>query len=134
MHETRGVKFKKEKERVKRAAKACLFVLGKEAKVEIHCIEDEEMRAINKKFRGKDKVTNVLSFEEGEDFPRPDARGKKCLGEVYLAPNYIKRKGESIEELVIHGILHLAGYTHDNMRDRMKMEKKELEIISCLAS
>ncbi|MDP3725435.1 MAG: rRNA maturation RNase YbeY [Nanoarchaeota archaeon] len=99
--------------------------------VEIHIflIKDEEMKTINRKFRRKNKATNVLSFQEPEGFPRPDTREKKCLGEVYLAPQYIKKHAENMEELVIHGILHLLGYTHERVRDRIEMEKKERSIL-----
>ena len=128
MHERAGVKFKKYQKRVQKAAKACLLFLFtsdktkkskntpsesrirrgtmrgnlKNAEVDIFLIEDEEMRRINKKFRGKDRPTNVLSFEEPEGFPRPDMKGERALGEVYLAPEYIETHKEHIEELVIH--------------------------------
>ncbi len=155
MLETGGVGFKKYRGRVERAAKACLLFLltsdkTKKSKntpsesrgrwgttrgnlknidVDIYLVSDEEMRAINKRFRGKDKATNVLSFREPKGFPHPERKKRILLGEVYLAPAYIENKGENIEALVIHGVLHLAGYTHDKVRDRMEMEKKEKEIL-----
>src|SRR3989344_5743920 len=105
MLEVRDRRFGKYETQVKKAAKACLLRLRApsesrvhrgttrgyhNAEVEIHLITDEEMRVINKKFCGKDKVTNVLSFEEPKGFPRPEKGGVNFLGEVYLAPEYIE--------------------------------------------
>lgn len=148
MHEKRGVvkivssskKFLRHAKRVEKAAEACLLFsptktkdyLAKRAEVHIFLIKDEEMRTINKKFRNKNKVTSVLSFKEPRGFPRPDLGGVRCLGEVYLAPEYIEKKGEHIEALVIHGILHSVGYTHNKVRDRMEMEKTERNILNRL--
>ncbi len=155
-------KYKRHAGNVKKAAGACLLFFptlantkrGKNtpsesrvggttrgyinAEVHIFLIKDEEMRRINRTFRGKDKPTNVLSFEEPKNFPclrrqaHPEHRAEKGsvkLGEIYLAPDYIERKGENIGHLVIHGILHLLGYTHKGLRDRMEMEKKENEVL-----
>jgi probable rRNA maturation factor len=116
-------------------AKKILKTLGKEnTVVEVHLVTDEEIRKLNKKHRGKDRPTNVLSFTEPKNFPHPElGKGKEFLGEVYLAPNYIKEKGEDKTRLLIHGILHLVGYTHGTERDRIRMEKKEEEICQILS-
>ena len=131
MLEIADKKFEKYRKRVEHAAKACLLFLRRSAEADIYLISKREMRNINKKFRGKDKETNVLSFREPEGFPHPEKK-KKLLGEVYLAPEHIEKKGENIETLVIHGILHCMGYTHDKVRDRMEMEKVENKIFQKL--
>jgi len=51
------------------------------------------------------------------------------LGEIFLAPEYVRDHGEDIVFLAVHGLLHLLGYTHDGERDSIKMERKEREII-----
>ena len=100
--------------------------------VELHILSNAQMRAINKATRGKDESTNVLSFEGG-GFPRADVRGKKYIGEIYLAPEVIRAKGEDAKFLAIHGLLHLFQYTHKKNRDRITMEKAEDSLLAKLA-
>ncbi|MDP2704739.1 MAG: rRNA maturation RNase YbeY [bacterium] len=127
-------KFQRHAHKAAQAATACLFVLGKkDAEVDVYLIDEKKMRELNKKFRRHDTSTNVLSFEEPKGFPCPERHAKRGgvkLGEIYLAPDYIERKEENIGHLVIHGILHLLGYTHEGVRDRIEMEKKETYVQS----
>ena len=95
--------------------------------VEIYLIGNVRMRSLNRKFRGKDKSTNVLSFCSPREFPDDES-----IGEVYLCPPYIKLHKEKIDYLLVHGILHLAGFNHENKSDRMKMEKLEMKIMKWL--
>lgn len=75
---------------------------------------------------------NVLAFPAVKGFPRPDLKGKKPLGEIYLNPDYIKTRGEDLYFMLIHGVLHLLGYDHKQKSDRMHMERKEYELYSWL--
>ncbi|MEK7612462.1 MAG: rRNA maturation RNAse YbeY [Patescibacteria group bacterium] len=75
---------------------------------------------VGSKFMNK----NVLSFPHTKGTPRPDMPGE-FLGEVYINPFYIKRAGESLLTMVIHGFLHLLGYDHVRTHDRIVMEQKE---------
>ena len=71
------------------------------------------MRKINRKFKGKNRPTNVLSFEAEKGSLRPDlGNERRFLGEIFLAPDYIRARGEDLGFLFIHGFLHLLGYTH----------------------
>lgn len=54
------------------------------------------------------------------------------LGEIYLAPNYIKKKKENIEKLAVHGVVHLLGYTHNRNRDSIRMEALEKRVFTHL--
>lgn len=92
---------------------------GKELVIAL--VDDNEIKKLNKTYRGKNKPTDVLSFEGFE----PDA-----LGELVIAPAVIKRQaaehGLSVNEelgyMVLHGFLHLLGYEHEtNERDAKKM-------------
>lgn len=99
--------------------------------LEIFLVPDAVMRDINREYRGKDKETNILSFEAA-DVPRP---GEKLahLGEIYLAPGYISAHNEDIEYLLVHGILHLLGYDHEKGERKARiMERKEVEVIKKL--
>ena len=81
------------------------------------------MQSLNKRFRGKNKPANVLSFMAPKNFP-----GNK-LGEVYLDPIYIERHREDLNLMLVHGVLHILGYDHEKKSDRIKMEKKEAKLL-----
>jgi len=85
------------------------------------------MRMLNRRFRGRDYATDVLSFEYGGG-PVED---QSLLGELVLAPEVAKanarRWGSSLEreirKLLVHGLLHLLGYDHetdDGEMDRLQ--------------
>ena len=89
-----------------------------DSEVSVKFTSDDEVRALNAAWRGKDKPTNVLSFpmaEEGE------LAGAQLLGDVVLAHGICAREAAdrhaAIEvhaaHLVVHGTLHLLGYDHE---------------------
>ncbi|MDI6717904.1 MAG: rRNA maturation RNase YbeY [Patescibacteria group bacterium] len=142
-------KFKKFEKRVKEIALEVLKVLKKKNTiVEIYLAGDGEMRDLNKKYRGKNKITDILSFKEPKTFPNPDKKGQK-LGEIYLNPDRIKnyelriKNGRlnkensdlfTAEELIAHGILHILDYGHEKESDRIRMKEKEKFVIRKLIS
>ncbi len=88
--------------------------------VEVLLTDDEEIRRLNARWRGREAPTNVLSFPAGDvpfvpEVPRP-------LGALVLSGDTLQReagaRGVSLSEhlawLVIHGILHLLGYDHEH--------------------
>ncbi len=97
-------------------------ILGKPYSLSIAYVSEKKSREINKKHRGKDKATNILSFAL-----------RKNEGEIMLCSNVIKKEARSLKEtfsqhlgfLVIHGMLHLKGMTHGR-----KMEKAEKKYLS----
>ncbi len=94
--------------------------------IEVYLISDREMKGLNFKSRRMNKPTNILSFNAGRGSVRPDLKkNTRFLGEIFLAPDHIRSRGESLNFLFIHGFLHLLGYTHDRKRDTIKMEKLE---------
>ena len=103
---------------------------------------DEEVHALNKEWRGKDKPTNVLSFPmlEREELLNLAPEGPpEMLGDLALAFETCKReatdKGIALEEhathLIIHGLLHLAG--HDHVDSDAQAEAMEALEIAALA-
>ncbi|MEK9154805.1 MAG: rRNA maturation RNase YbeY [Patescibacteria group bacterium] len=122
--------------RVCRKAQKILKILKKDGfRAEIYLIGNGKMRILNKKFRHKDKATDILSFLEPKNFPHPE-NGKpklkiKPIGEVYLNMDKIKDQ-ETEAYLLIHGLLHLLGYDHKRENDRIKMEKKEQQTFKFL--
>jgi probable rRNA maturation factor len=101
--------------------------------------DDAAIQAINNEWRGKDKPTNVLSFPA---FPlRPGMAPKPLLGDIVIALETVQREafGESksfenhLVHLIIHGLLHLLGYDHENDSDAEIMESLERKILEALA-
>lgn len=93
--------------------------------------DDAAIAPLNNIYRGKAKPTNVLSFPAEEE---------GMLGDVLLAYETIAREAEEQNKtlkahamhLVVHGVLHLLGYDHENERDAEKMESQEIVILKRL--
>ena len=103
---------------------------------------DEEVHALNKEWRGKDKPTNVLSFPmlERDDLLALAREGPpEMLGDLALAHETCAReaaeKGIALEDhaahLIVHGLLHLAG--HDHVDSDAQAEAMEALEIAALA-
>jgi len=140
-----GKKFQKYESLIKKQAGKIAKVLKiKNSAIDIFLTSNSQMRSINKKFRGKNKPTNILSFVEPKKFPHPELKsgknsGKNFIGEIYLNINKVSdftgsKKYLKLDELLVHGLLHLLGYIHNTKNDRMKMEKKEEAILKKLIS
>jgi probable rRNA maturation factor len=105
-----------------------------EAELAIRLVDDEESRQLNHQYRGKDKSTNVLSFQA----TLPAEVGSPLLGDLVICAPLVLREAEQqgkTEEahwahLVVHGVLHLLGYNHENAVEAAEMESLEKEILS----
>ncbi len=83
--------------------------------------DDDRIRALNRDYRGRDEVTDVLSFSALDDDTSPIVGGRTVAGDIVLDVAQVYRQAEELgitgeEELrrtVVHGILHLAGHDHD---------------------
>lgn len=133
-----------EEKRLKQAAEAALEEIKKEkAEVSLALVGGKRMRALNKTYRGKDKPTDVLSFSQIERSKKFVKAPEKIirLGEVVVclpvARKQAKRSKHSLLKeliiLLIHGILHLAGYEHErSAREAKKMEKAQNKIMEII--
>ncbi len=92
----------------------------------------DEMKRLNKKFRGKNKVTDVLSFESAD---------ASSLGELAISPDVISKQArehgllvrEELGYMVLHGFLHLLGYDHETSEaDARKMFALQDELFEVL--
>ena len=119
---------------VARAAEALLAQQKlKKAAVTILLTTDAAVKELNRDYRGKNKPTNVLSFENGAE-----ENGIQQLGDIVLAYETIAREAEEqgkklkdhLTHLVIHGILHLLGYDHLVPKDADIMETYEIRILA----
>ncbi len=112
-----------------RAVKA----IGKDAgDATIAFVSDRQIRKLNKRFRGFDRATDVLSFPaETDEF---DEGGQRKLGDIAIsverAETQAKENGLSYEQeiaqLILHGLLHLCGYDHET--DDGEMNRLELRL------
>jgi probable rRNA maturation factor len=104
---------------------------------------NEQVRALNSRWRGKDKPTNVLSFPMADelDFARANVDGPELLlGDVILARGVCEdeaaKKGVRFEDhaahLLVHGTLHLLGYDHGNDAAAADMEAREVRALKRL--
>lgn len=97
-------------------------------------VSSKRMAELNKQYRGKPEPTNVLSFSSGE------IRNGWDSGDVVVCPIVVKKQAEKsgftqkkwMTRLIVHGILHLAGYDHKTEKERIVMEKLEEKTIEKL--
>ena len=121
-------------------AAACSAVrpeLTPEAEVGVVFTDDAHVRHLNRRFRGKDAATNVLSFP----VPRTGTGTLgPLLGDIVLAAETIKTEAEAesvileahLTLLIVHGFLHLVGYDHDADAEAAVMESLETAILAGL--
>ena len=108
----------------------------------IRLTSDDEVRALNARWRGKDKPTNVLSFPqlEPEELDSITPGPELMLGDIVLARGVCEReaeeKGVTLEEhathLLVHGTLHLLGYDHQDDGSAEDMESREVRALERL--
>ena len=100
----------------------------------IRVVDSRESRALNGRWRGRDKPTNVLSFPAS-----PDLRGRELGDLVVCAPVVAREAREQGKRLaahwahmVVHGTLHLLGYNHARAADAKRMEGRERALLARL--
>jgi probable rRNA maturation factor len=104
---------------------------------------DDEVRALNSKWRGKDRATNVLSFPLAniDDLQHTNIIDRELLlGDIVLARGICEaeasEKGVSVQEhashLLVHGTLHLLGYDHQDNAGAAEMESREVRALARL--
>lgn len=119
--------------------------IKKKLSIDLVLLGERGMRNINKRYAGKNKITDVLSFPLVEmtksskkelqfiESPKND----NLLGEILLCPSRIKKQAkrkkknfkEELAFVFLHGFLHLLGYNHKNTKDTKEMRKKEKELM-----
>ncbi|MBI2036970.1 MAG: rRNA maturation RNase YbeY [Candidatus Liptonbacteria bacterium] len=113
---------------IRRALTVGLRTLRVRGSLEVYLVDDRTMRSLNKRYRGKDKPANVLSFPWPQQFIAFHFASRP-LGEIYLGLDIIRRHGEDPLFLAVHGLLHLLGYDHVRAKDRKRMEAAERRIM-----
>jgi probable rRNA maturation factor len=128
--------------KLKRWAHAALLSVKRDAELTIRVVNATEGRQLNTSFRGKAYATNVLTFVYHE----PEVKGlaktlaKKLVGDIVLCAPVVAREAreqrKTIEahyaHMTVHGMLHLAGFDHEDDEDAKVMESRERKILALL--
>lgn len=119
------------KEWVEQSIKFVLRAVGvKNAEISIAIVGDQEMKALNKRWRGENRVTDVLSFTYEK---------KPLVGEIIICYPQAERQarghGHSVKQeikiLLVHGLLHLCGYDHEkSLSGAKEMDKLQNKILA----
>lgn len=122
---------------VRQAARQALGSRAGRDSLSLRLSDDAEIRALNRRFRQQDRPTNVLSFPSGDalDVPMPT-----YLGDIIIARETVLREAQAagkpvsdhLTHLVIHGVLHLLGFDHQNEAEAEAMEAAEIRLLAAL--
>jgi probable rRNA maturation factor len=104
--------------------------------VSVRGVGNARSRSLNLGYRGKDRPTNVLSFEGPGAMPD----GSRILGELVICVPVVAREaraqGKSAEShwahMIVHGVLHLLGFDHEQEPDARRMAAQEVQILDRL--
>ena len=106
--------------------------------ITLRIVDEDEIRELNRDYRGKDKPTNVLSFpfEMPEGLPA-DAM-PPLLGDVIICDSVVRQEANDQHKtlqahwahMVTHGVLHLLGYDHIDDNDAVVMESLEIRALA----
>lgn len=113
--------------RIRQWARAALVA---DAKVTIRIVGQTEGRLLNRSYRRKDYATNVLTFVFRDSAP--------LEGDLALCAPVITREARAQRKpvaahyahMIVHGLLHLQGYDHENDKDAAMMEKRERTLLA----
>jgi len=120
--------YKIDKKRLEKTARKTFKIanIGKLKEISVVFVSSNKIKEINKKYRRKNRPTDVLSFGE--------------LNEVFVCPQIVKKQAKLLKipfnseltRVVIHGILHLAGCDHEKNADAMKMQIIQERIVKLI--
>lgn len=112
-----------------------------EGEVSVLFVDDARMKALNAEYRGKDEVTDVLSFPQYESIKDDGVSDPFIyLGDVVISLEQAKRQAEEfghtlereIVYLTVHSMLHLFGYDHMTDEEKTEMRAKEKSVLGSL--
>lgn len=130
-HPYRTTPTQKQFTRWVQAALSAVNIRAKE--IHIHIVSEKESARLNKFYRKKTGPTNILSFHYNTLPGIPN----DSLGDLIICNNLVKKEARAQQKkliahwahLTIHGVLHLLGYDHVQLRDAKKMEALEIVIM-----
>ncbi len=115
-------------------ARSALAGRRRDAELTIRIVDAAESQALNRRYRDKDRPTNVLSFPA----ELPADLGLPLLGDVVICKEVVESEARAQDKpaeahwahMVIHGVLHLLGYDHDTDEQALEMESLEAGILA----
>jgi probable rRNA maturation factor len=115
-------------------------LLNRAGEVTVTLADDQMLNQLNQYHRQKDGPTNVLSFPMMDGAGELSTEVDILLGDVIIAHGVTAREARESEKeiadhlshLVVHGVLHLLGYDHEDDEEATEMEKLEVEILKSL--
>ena len=126
------------KKKIKKISKFNL-VKKKRFSLTILLTNNSKMKYLNKKFRNKNKITDVLSFPNlDNNYLKKKNDAKIYLGDIALSYEIINSRSRKsnfdaeFDKMWIHGYLHLLGYDHKKIKDYKLMKKVEDKILKIL--
>lgn len=119
-----------------KSAKSAGLLLSGRVEISLNIVGEAKIRSLNKKYRNKNKITDVLSFPLGG---KPGNKsGIMPLGDIFICLPFAKKEAvkeniaidKKLSQLAVHGFLHLLGYDHERSEaDRQEMEGLEKIIL-----
>jgi probable rRNA maturation factor len=118
---------------LRRWAGAALGARAAQCEISVLLVGPRASRALNTRYRGRDRPANVLSFPA----PANAAPAAGLLGDLVICPAVLRAEARAQHKserahwahLVVHGVLHLAGYDHERQRDAQRMERREIRVL-----
>ena len=110
------------------------------AELVVRIVDEAESQALNQRYRGKDRPTNVLSFPFEAPPGLPAEIAAPCLGDLVICAPVVRqeatRQHKALDahwaHIVVHGVLHLLGHDHQNDAEAAEMEARERDILKRL--
>ena len=128
-------------ERLRAAAQAALALYGPADpwQINIALSADDTVRALNRRHRGRDETTDVLSFA-ADPLPEAWRQDPPCLGDIVIDLPYVSANAQqagidlddAVRLLLAHGVLHLLGFDHDHDANRRAMWRAQAAILETL--
>ncbi len=108
---------------------------GEEAEISVWLCGDRTIRSLNRRFRGVDRATDVLSFPAAEGVP-----GLRALGDLIVSLDTSRRRArelgipfeDELRRYLAHGLLHLLGHDHERPAEAKRMAALERRLVSAI--
>ena len=116
--------------------------IPEEAEVDLLFVDNDAIREMNREYRDKDSATDVLSFPMYEADEEIDDEEEILFGDIVIslerAEEQRQEYGHSLERevmyLLVHGLLHLAGYDHMEEEDKKEMRAQEEKLLAVIGA
>lgn len=131
-----------QQEQIERILETVLTVedLLQAGEVSISLVSDDEIRQLNRDYRNKDQVTDVLSFPQVESLDEARQANYLFLGDIVINLDQVIRQAKEFQHsearelsyLTVHSLYHLLGFDHKTDDEKLAMRKKEKHIMQIL--